>query len=151
MKSAMTIFNASSLPPPAGQRETHRARMAVRVLTLLRQFFQADVEPAERAVEVEGWLDVVDGLTEAEFRDAWAEYQRTGPRSERGALLRPDAGAIYGIAMKARAATLAVKRAALAPPTEPPRERVSADAAAAILAQAGFRPRRFTDDMMGGN
>ncbi len=53
-------------------------------------------------MEIEGWQDVLEVLSEVEFRKAWAEYQRSGPRTKTGKLYKPDAGALYGIAMDAR-------------------------------------------------
>lgn len=46
---------------------------------------------------MEGWIDVLEPYEPEEIRRAWAEYQKSGPRSERGALYRPDAGAIARI------------------------------------------------------
>lgn len=126
----------------------HRARLVPYVQAILQAFWRdEDTAGVVQAVELQGWLDVLEPLSESEVRRAWADYQKSGPRSGSGRLLRPDAGAIRQIAMNERADALRKTRAVLPPPTEPPRERVSAEAAAAILADLGFRPRRFTDDV----
>lgn len=75
-----------------------RERIGVRVEAILSQFWRDDSTPeAVQILELETWMDVLEPLTEDEIRRAWVEYQRTGPRSARGALRRPDAGAIYRI------------------------------------------------------
>ena len=80
--------SASSLP----QREAQRTRTGVRIMAILGQFWRDDATPdAVQAIELEGWMDVLEPLTEREIRDAWAVYQRTGPRSRNGALRKPDA------------------------------------------------------------
>lgn len=66
-----------------------------------------------RALELEGWLDVLESLSDAEIRMAWAEYQKTGPRSAAGKLLKPDAGALFRIANDARRAAMSQRIAAM--------------------------------------
>lgn len=107
----------SSLRPEA--QLDHRARLALRVMAILGEFWTDDSTPdAVRAIQIEGWLDVVQELSEAELRQAWANYQRTGPRTERHKLQKPDAGALRDMAMRARAATVHAKTK---PPPEPER------------------------------
>lgn len=84
------------------QKEQHRIRLGLRLRAILTQFWQEDVSAPVRAMELEGWVDVLEDLTEDEVRNAWAAYQRSGPRSEKGALYRPDAGAIRKLADEAR-------------------------------------------------
>ena len=98
---------ASSAPQPEEQRE----RIGVRVGSILGQFWRDEDTPeAMQVLELEGWMDVLEPLTEDEIRRAWVEYQRTGPRTARGALRRPDAGALYRIAMTWRAELTANER-----------------------------------------
>ena len=55
-----------------------------------------------QTLDIEGWMDVLQPLTDDELRGAWAEYQRSGPRTAKGSLMKPDAGALYRIAMRER-------------------------------------------------
>lgn len=118
-------------------------------MAILGQFWVDDETPdAVRAIQLEGWLDVIDCLSEAEVRDAWANYQRTGPRGGNGALRRPDAGAIYSRAMASRGrAAQALRLVVEAEPPPPEIDAAERDrrraTAAAILATAGFRPKMF--------
>jgi len=106
LPAAMQKPNASvafSTLPPEAQRE-HRSRIGARVMAILNQFWTDQNTPdAVRVLEIEGWLDVLAPLAEDEVRNAWREYQITGPRPASG-LRRPDAGALYLIAMNARMA-----------------------------------------------
>ncbi|WP_263721532.1 hypothetical protein [Defluviimonas sp. WL0075] len=55
------------------------------------------------AIDLECWLDVLEVYSDEEIRRAWAEYQRSGPRSARGVLYKPDPGALYQIIERNRA------------------------------------------------
>lgn len=103
-------MNDASKGSSRAQRVAQRERIGVRVIAILDQFWQRlDKIDAMQQLEVEGWMDVLEPLDETEIRKAWAEYQRTGPRSAKGALLKPDAGAIYRIAMAARQPAILAK------------------------------------------
>ena len=126
-----------------------RTRLVVRVKAILGQFWVNDgVEDVVRALELEGWLDVLEPLTEAEIRSAWAEYQRSGPRSARGNLIKPDAGALYRIAASARQAEASRHVAAMRASERQAEEqeharrqamKPTAEEAARITREAGFR------------
>lgn len=115
-------------------------RVGARAEAILSQFWRDDeADPAIRALELEGWIDVLEGCGDAEIRYAWSEYQKDGPRSRAGRLLRPDAGAIYRLIMAARGRDMLAARAALPrPPPEPDRASVSPDAAREIMRRAGL-------------
>ena len=103
-------------------------------MSILRQFWQAEEVPdAVRALEMEAWMDVLEPLAEDEIRAAWAEYQRQGPRSAKGALYRPDAGALYRLAMQARGIAAGQKVVAA-------REKARHDEARAYAARQAARP-----------
>ena len=99
-----------------------------------------------QALEVEGWLDTVENLDVPEFRKAWAEYQRSGPRTKAGKLYKPDAGALYLIAMDARPKVRIVPDPA---PVEVVREPMSPERRQAIMDDVGFhgdiQVHKFTD------
>lgn len=81
----------------------HRVKIGARVQSILGQFWQDNETPdAVRALEIESWCDVLENCSHTEIRKAWAEYQKTGPRSKARRLARPDAGALYDLILRAR-------------------------------------------------
>jgi hypothetical protein len=84
------------------QKAAHRGKIAIRVRSILGQFWRDDVPDAVEAMEREAWVATLETLSHDELLAAWVLYQRQGPRSERGILIKPDAGALYRIAMEAR-------------------------------------------------
>lgn len=66
---------------------------------MLGTFWGSDDTADEiRAIELETWLDTLGAMTCDQFRAAWIAYQRTGPRTAKGRLYKPDAGAIWKLA-----------------------------------------------------
>ena len=117
------------------QQEEHRAKIGVRVEAILGNFWRDDETPdAVRAVEIEGWMDVLQGFTEYEIRMAWATYQVEANRTASGRMVRPDAGALARIITRHR------PKPKLAPAPEPVRTepRVTKEQTARILKEAGF-------------
>lgn len=110
-------------------------KVAIEITGILQQFWRDAEDPDEvRAVEMRGWLDVLEGCALKEIRLAWADYQKTGPRSGRGVLYRPDAGAIHSRIMKERRdAALYVASQKPRVMIEERREPASAEARARIL------------------
>ena len=101
-----TGFNALS----PQQQEEHRARIGARAQAILGQFWHDDSTPdAVQALELEGWMDVLENCSHSEIRKAWATYQRTGPRTQSGKLYKPDAGALYQIILSTRPKPKAVE------------------------------------------
>lgn len=85
------------------QQEEHRAKIGVRVQAILGQFWRDDsTSDAVQALELEGWMDVLESCSHSEIRNAWASYQRSGPRTQTGKLYKPDAGALYKIIWHSR-------------------------------------------------
>lgn len=104
------------------QRTDHRAQIALRVTVILGQFWQDNDSPdAVRALEIEGWCDVLEPCTQDEIRRGWANYQISGPRTSTGRLYKPDAGAILALIWGARhrEALARPQRPASAPEEEP--------------------------------
>lgn len=90
-----------SLTP--AQKASHRTKIGLRAEAILGQFWRNDDTPdAVRALEIEGWMDVLENCSHTEIREAWAAYQKNGARTERGRLYKPDAGALYRIIIAAR-------------------------------------------------
>lgn len=80
-------------------------------------------------------MDVLEVLSEVEFRKSWAEYQRSGPRTKAGKLYKPDAGALYAIAMDSRPKVRIVPE----PTTpEPEKVRVTPEQMQKIIEETGF-------------
>ncbi|WP_226552961.1 hypothetical protein [Celeribacter naphthalenivorans] len=129
--STITGFNALS---PA-QKEAHREKVVIRASAILRQFWRDYATPAsEQVLELEGWADVLESASEGEIRRAWAEYQRTGPRTQNGVLRKPDAGAIWAIVRKSRPMPKIVKDQ----DEDRPRNHIDAETRANILTECGF-------------
>lgn len=124
------------------QQIEHRRRIALRCEAILGQFWRDDEADAIRALQIEGYVDVLQHVSHPELRDAWADYQRSGPRSSKGRLLRPDAGALYALVVRAR------RRNAPLRPAQEPASACQGHAprkdAAEILAEIGFNVKRFS-------
>lgn len=131
----VTGFAALSAP----QQMEHRAKIGVRAQAILGQFWNdASTPEAVQSLEIEGWMDVLENCSHSEVRQAWATYQKTGPRSQAGRLSKPDAGALYRIILNARPKPKLVQ-----PEPEAKDPPCSPEAAAEILAAAGYAPKRF--------
>jgi hypothetical protein len=138
----------NSIAAPSGffalnheQQIAHRTKIGLRVEAILSQFWREDTTPeAIRALEIEGWIDVLENCSHAEIRQAWATYQRSGPRTANGRLCKPDAGALYKLVQDARPRPQIVRTA-----PEPiwERPRMTAEHAAEIMREVGWRPRTF--------
>lgn len=135
---AHTGFNSLTVE----QQESHREKIGVRARSILGQFWKdADTPDAEKAIEVEGWMDVLENCSHSEIRFAWRDYQTDkNNRSARGRLVKPDAGALMGIIYNKRPAPQVVRSA---PFVEPEKERCPPDVAQAITEAAGYTPKRF--------
>lgn len=131
-----TGFNALSRQ----QQEEHRAKIGVRAQAILEQFWRDyDTPDAVQAVEIEGWMDVLENCSHSEIRQAWSVYQKEGPRSKTGRLVRPDAGALYRIILRHRPKPQPV----LTPEPVRTGPRVTKAQADKILSDANFRPKKF--------
>jgi len=82
------------------------------------------------------WADILEGLPQDAISKACTSYLRSEPRR------KPTPGAIYALARDFVPRPVIVARS-----TEPdmPRERMSAERAAEIMAEVGFRPKRMGD------
>ena len=131
--------------------EKDRARKAVRTHVILSGFWRDAGDPEEgSSMELSDWMDALVGVSADELRTAWAEYQRSGPRSSSGRLARPDPGALYRIAIKARATAAIINpppRVQIGAP--PPAPRMSKERMAEIMAETGYKdmpaPKAFPE------
>ena len=142
--TAHSGFSALSKP----QQQAHREKIGVRAEAILCQFWRDDDTPdAVRALEIEGWCDVLENCTHSEIRRAWADYQKTGARTQNGKLCKPDAGALYKIIREARPRPALVRKPAAQGPPKPKlsKEQLETRAKSAnkILKDAGYRMNEF--------
>jgi hypothetical protein len=125
--------NATKFQPISSSLiEGQRIEIAIRAEVILAQFWRDDdTHDGMRAIELKGWVDVLEGCSAAEMRAAWATYQRSGPRTGSGRLVKPDAGALWWIVMASRPKPKpAPIRAQIA---EVPRERITPERAREIM------------------
>jgi hypothetical protein len=87
------------------------------------------------------WADILEGMPQDAIAKACTAYLREEPRR------KPTPGAVYALARNYIPRPVIVSRAP--EPEAPKRERVSAERAAEILAESGFRPRKFGGDNEG--
>lgn len=124
------------------QQQAHRAKIGVRARAILGQFWQdLETHDAEKAIEVEGWMDVLENCSHSEIRYAWRDYQiDPNNRTARGRLAKPDAGALRAIILSKRPRPKLVRQPL---PPEPVKERCDPKTAQEICEAAGFTPKRF--------
>jgi len=111
------------------------------VQAILGQFWQdAETADAVKAIEIEGWVDVLENCNHSEIRAAWRDYQTDARnRTARNRLAKPDAGAILAIIMRKRP----VPKLVTPEPSTPVEPPVTAEQASDIMRKAGFSPRCF--------
>lgn len=105
-----------------------------RIATLLGHYWRED-DPAElNEAFGRDWADILEGIPQDALAKACTAYLRNEPRR------KPTPGAIYALARSFIPAPVIVHRA---PESEPVKERLTAERAAEIMAEVGFRPQRF--------
>lgn len=105
--------------------------MLGRIATLLSHYWRED-DPSELTAAIaRDWADILEGIPQDALSKACVAYLRTEPRR------KPTPGAIYALARDF------IPRPTIVPQPDAPRQKVTADRAAEILAEAGFRPKTF--------
>ena len=137
----------AKLPPPTpcvtssmspAECDAHRRRIAFEVEVVLRGYWQdGELAPEMKAAVLADWADELEDWEIEQVRWGLRQWRRDNPRR------KPNPGDIFGILKTQRGKVEAAKMAALAPPPEPPRERITAERAAEILAAAGLAPKRI--------
>lgn len=61
-----------------------------------------ELPDAVQALEIEGWIHVLQECSHSEINSAWEIYQKGGPRSAKGRLYKPDAGFLWKMIETAR-------------------------------------------------
>lgn len=139
MNQITTRTGFAALSP--SEQIDHRVKIGLRAEAILSQFWRDDdTDDALRALEIEGWVDVLENCSHSEIRMAWASYQKIGPRTQRGRLYKPDAGALYRIILDARPKPVAV---GMRPQPDKKTNRPTAEQANQILKEYGFRPKKM--------
>ena len=116
-------------------RQSHREWIAGRILTLLSHYWREDDPSAMDAALARDWCDILEGMTQDAIGKACMAYLRDEPRR------KPAPGAIYALAREYTPRPAVVPRQ-----PEPERERMTAERAAEIMAEVGFRPKKFTGE-----
>lgn len=105
--------------------------------TLLSHYWRDD-DPSELTEAIaRDWADILEGLTQDAIAAACMRYLRDEPKR------KPTPGAIYRLALAAMPRPVVVRVAPVDDPPPPP--RVTAERAAEILREVGFRPRMMGD------
>lgn len=141
----VTNFRSTSSTP----LEAQRFEIAIRAEVILPQFWRDDdAHDGMRAIELEGWVDVLGGCSAAEIRAAWASYQRSGPRTASGRLAKPDAGALWRIVVAARPKP---KPVAVKPqPEDQPRKPITPERAREIMREVYGDTEQGTSEPQNG-
>lgn len=80
------------------QQTAHREKIATLAEAILSNFWADDGTSLEvKTLQRREWIEQLKHYKLAEIEDAWITYQRTGPRSKNGRLLRPLSGDILNI------------------------------------------------------
>ena len=126
---------ARSLSPD--QLSEHRRAIAFDVRTVLSAYFQPHEAEEIKAAQLAWWCDELQDWTQEQVLWALRQWNRQNPR------IRPTPGDIVSICKEARGR----KIAAQLPKQDatPERKPVDPETAAAIMAAAGFAPKRMGD------
>lgn len=128
------------LGPSLQERQSRREWVLGRIATLLSHYWRDD-DPSELTEAIaRDWADILEGLPQDAISKACTSYLRSEPRR------KPTPGAIYALARDFVPRPVIVARS---PEPDMPRERMSAERAAEIMAEVGFRPKRMGDSNEG--
>ena len=130
------IQKAPKESAPSSRRTEHRAWIKGRALTLLSHYWREDDDPALLAAIGKDWADVLEGLPQDVIQKACVQYQRDEPRR------KPTPGAVYEIALRLMPRPSVVSSGGLTD-MRPVEDRCTPEAAAEILARAGYAPKRM--------
>lgn len=120
--------------PSLQERQSKREWVLGRIATLLSHYWRDD-DPSELTEAIaRDWADILEGMSQDAISKACTAYLRNEPRR------KPTPGAIYELAREFTPRPVVVSRT-----PEPERERISAERAAEIMAEVGFRPKRMGD------
>ena len=122
--------------PSLPERVAHREWIGGRCVTLLSHYWRDD-DPVELTAAIGAdWAEVLEGLPQNAIHRACIAWLRDSPDR------KPKPGNIYALAREFMPRPVIVARS---PEPDIPRERMSAERAAEIMAEVGFRPKRMGD------
>ena len=117
----------------AEQLKSHRARIAFEVRVMLHAHFEPSESDEIKAALLAWFCDELQDWTHEQVVWAIRSWNRDNPRR------RPTPGDLVSLLKRARGEKVARDMAALPKPSEPQKDRVSPEAAAAIMAEMGVR------------
>jgi len=135
----MNDWKQPCAPPNGSTGKRNSGWLAGRITTLLSHYYTPDIPATLSEAAMVDWLAVLDGLPTDDIERACMDYLREEPRR------RPTPGDIRQRVL-AKRAWAEKYRAPVVQIDAPSRERVTPEAANAILAEAGFRPRRMVQE-----
>lgn len=118
--------------------EGHRAKIAFDVKTVLSAYFQPHEADEIKAAQLAWWCDELEDWKPQTVLWALRKWNRDNPR------IRPTPGDIVDICKREYGRKIAAQLPKQEP--EPERKPVDKETAAAIIAAAGFAPKRMTGD-----
>lgn len=128
---------SKSLSPQ--ELSAHRQTIASEVKTILSAYFQPHESEAIKAAQLAWWCDELQDWTHEQVVYALRKWNRDNPR------WRPTPGDIVKLLKMLRGMREAERMKATAAKPEPEKERATPDQVAAILAEAGFAPKRMDE------
>lgn len=118
------------------ERKSHREWITGRAFTLLSHYWRDD-DPVELAAAIgRDWADVLEELPQEYIQRAIIKFQQENRRG------KPTPASIYAIARELMLPPVQIVTTKT-PEKAPERRRVTKEAAAEIMAVAGFRPKTF--------
>lgn len=131
---------ARSLSPQ--ELSEHRQKIASEVKTILSAYFQPHESEAIKAAQLAWWCDELQDWTHEQVVYGLRQWNRDNPR------LRPTPGDIVCLLKRIRGQRESERMRANAPAKpEPEKERATPDQVAAILVEAGFKPKPLEGDI----
>ena len=122
------------------QLSEHRAKIASEVKIVLSAYFQPHESDAIKAGQLAWWCDELQDWTHEQVVYGLRHWNRENPRT------RPTPGDIVKLLKALRGKKEAQRMQSVKPAPEPPKERATPEQVAAILAEAGFAPKRMEID-----
>ena len=122
----------------------HRAVVGFEFEVLAKKYdrfgWDRDADTPEQNRLITDWMDALQDYPLDEVQAACREWVKSNPRK------MPNEGDILSKIQKARSEAWLARKAQVPPEPEKPKERISANRASEILAEAGFSPKRFRGD-----
>ena len=123
---------------PQQQRSKHRAWIGVKVEAVLHGYWKDKPSDVVWAEMMRGWMEVLEGFTEAEIRGAFKSWVSDNPRK------KPNEGGICAIINAKRGFELKRHPKQIEPePEREPRSQAAKDAVGGMVAQFTRRARMY--------